>query len=135
MLKLLSREREAKNASDPYRHYEAIRKLIHNGIKNLEREIRKRQYLNKKPDNANKQITNEDILRAREIPIENFLQINHAGFVHCPFHEDKTPSLKVYKEKNRWFCYSCGEGCDVIDLIKKQDNCNFIEAVRKLLNK
>lgn len=80
-------------------------------------------------------ITEADIAHAKEVPLENFLQINQAGFAHCPFHQDKTPSLKIYKKQNRWFCFSCNSGCDIIDLIMRQDNCDFLTAVKKLINK
>ncbi len=37
--------------------------------------------------------------------------------VHCPLHEDKTPSLHVYPDARRgWFCFGCGRGGTVYDL-------------------
>ncbi len=39
--------------------------------------------------------------------------------VHCPFHEDKTPSMRVYNDTNTLFCFSgnCDHGNKVIDVI------------------
>jgi len=37
--------------------------------------------------------------------------------VHCPLHEDDTPSLHVYAEADQgWFCFGCGRGGTVFDL-------------------
>jgi len=37
--------------------------------------------------------------------------------VHCPLHDDDTPSLHVYPEAERgWFCFGCGRGGTVYDL-------------------
>lgn len=37
----------------------------------------------------------------------------------CPFHEDRSPSLSLYRGsggKERWRCHSCDIGGDAIDL-------------------
>ncbi len=37
--------------------------------------------------------------------------------IHCPFHDDRTPSLRLYETGHRgWFCFGCGRGGDVYDL-------------------
>jgi len=37
--------------------------------------------------------------------------------VHCPLHDDDTPSLHVYPDAERgWFCFGCGRGGTVYDL-------------------
>ena len=37
--------------------------------------------------------------------------------VHCPLHDDETPSLHVYAEADQgWFCFGCGRGGTVYDL-------------------
>lgn len=81
------------------------------------------------------QITDEDILLAKEIPIENFLQFNKSGFATCLWHEEKTGSLKLYRDKNRLHCFGCNKSADVIDLVMKLHSLDFIPAVRFLLSK
>ena len=76
-----------------------------------------------------------DVQRAKETPLDTLIEVNRAGFAQCPFHEDKTPSLKVYGKTNRWYCYSCTSGSDAIDLFMKLNSCDFIAAVKKLTNK
>ncbi len=74
-----------------------------------------------------------DLQRAKQYPLTNFVKVNHAGFATCPFHVDKTPSMKVDK-KNRFHCFSCGFNGDVIDFYMKQNNVDFRTAVTVLNN-
>ena len=50
--------------------------------------------------------------------IARFLRLepNSKGFVSCPRHVDKTPSLKLYQDTNTWHCFGCLHGNTVIDL-------------------
>lgn len=50
----------------------------------------------------------------------------------CPFHDDRTPSLVVYPETKRWWCFACNEGGDAISYIRKSKSCGFREAVKEL---
>ncbi len=34
---------------------------------------------------------------------------------HCPFHDDPNPSFKLYPEEDKWHCYGCDRGGDLID--------------------
>ncbi len=43
--------------------------------------------------------------------------INNAGFANCPFHIEKTGSMKIYE--NRYKCFGCHASGDVIDFISK----------------
>lgn len=57
---------------------------------------------------------------------------NHGGFIACPFHSEKTPSLKPYKDGRRFKCFGCGENGSVIDFVMKLFNLGFREAVYKI---
>jgi hypothetical protein len=48
----------------------------------------------------------------------------------CPFHREDTPSFFVYKE--RFNCFGCGVGGDVIDFVKKYYNLDFLQAIKHL---
>jgi len=87
-----------------------------------------------KTENTNL-ITDEDIQRAKEYPIENLLVTEvRRGMTLCPLHDEKSPSFQV-KKNNTFVCYgSCGAHGDVIDLFMKMNNKTFIEAVRHLTN-
>ncbi len=51
---------------------------------------------------------------------------------HCPFHEDKTPSLKADPEKQTFFCFGCQAGGDVIAFIQKLHDLSFKDALKSL---
>lgn len=55
---------------------------------------------------------------------------NRAGFICCPFHKEKTPSMKI--NKDLFYCFSCGEGGDIFSFIQKMDNLAFNEVYRLL---
>lgn len=51
------------------------------------------------------------------------------GFMCCPFHGEKKPSLKIYRETGGWHCFGCGRGGSVIDFVMEQEGCDFRTAV------
>ena len=51
------------------------------------------------------------------------------GFICCPFHGEKTPSLKIYPGTGGWCCFGCGRKGSVIDFVKEHENCDFRTAV------
>ena len=54
-------------------------------------------------------------------------------FCCCPFHKnDDTPSLCIYPETNKWYCFGCGAGSSVYDWICKKHNLSFIESVDRV---
>ena len=42
------------------------------------------------------------------------IRVNRNGMACCPFHNDKTPSMKLDK---RFHCFGCGADGDVIDFV------------------
>jgi DNA primase len=86
-------------------------------------------------------IRDEDIALVRERSaigevVGEYLQLRTAGADSlkglCPFHEEKTPSFNVTPSKGLWYCFSEGEGGDVIRFVQKIDNLGFTEAVERL---
>lgn len=58
---------------------------------------------------------------------------NRAGFIHCPFHSDKTPSIKLYNEIGRGFyCFGCGAGGSVIDFVMRLFDISFQQALARI---
>lgn len=139
---LMVQERDAKNAGKFFWHFDIIRELLLIALDNLERKIRKMRYF-KKPapaEDNDGRITNEDVARAKEVPLETLYagQLRKQGgraVGLCPFHNESGPSFTIYLNTNKFWCYGCSAGMDVIDFIQKRDNCDFITAVKKLLNK
>ena len=116
-----------------------IEKITQTPLKVIKR-IQSRKYYMEIPQHEQvDRITPEDIARAKETPIENLYdgQLKSSGgrmWGLCPFHQEKTSSFCIHKD-NRWSCFGENIHGDVIDYIQKRDNVNFIQAVRKLINK
>ena len=54
--------------------------------------------------------------------------------VHCPFHEDKTPSCIISPKSNLFHCFGCDAGGSVVDWVIKTQKLSFREAVVWLQN-
>ncbi|HPA25437.1 MAG TPA: DNA primase [bacterium] len=53
----------------------------------------------------------------------------------CPFHNEKTPSFMVSREKQFFKCFGCGEGGDIFTFLQKIENLEFPEALKILAEK
>lgn len=56
---------------------------------------------------------------------------NRNGLCQCPFHNDKTPSLKV---DIRYYCFGCGATGDVVDFVGKLFSLPPLAAATKIAN-
>ncbi|MDE2744726.1 MAG: CHC2 zinc finger domain-containing protein [Chloroflexota bacterium] len=50
----------------------------------------------------------------------------------CPFHKESEGSFTVYADTQKWYCFGCGEGGDVLDFIQRADGVDLPEAIRRL---
>ena len=67
--------------------------------------------------------------------ISSYIELKRHGRVHkalCPFHNEKTASFTVFADTQSFYCFGCNVGGDVIAFVMKQDNLEYIEAVRLL---
>jgi DNA primase len=53
----------------------------------------------------------------------------------CPFHNERTPSFTVDREKGLYHCFGCGAGGDVIHFVRQIDRLDFPEAVESLASR
>ena len=53
----------------------------------------------------------------------------------CPFHQEKTPSFTVNRDKQIFYCFGCGEGGNVITFLMKIADKTFPEAIKVLAEK
>lgn len=64
------------------------------------------------------------------------IQLTNAGSgklkCKCPFHNDKTPSLIVYRETNSFHCFGCGVSGDIYKFVMEIENVSFKEAKKRL---
>ena len=71
-------------------------------------------------------------LSMRDIADKYGLEVNQADFAPCPFHPDKTASLKIYPSNKGWHCFGCGEGGSVIDFVMKLFDLRFMDACKRI---
>ena len=50
----------------------------------------------------------------------------------CPFHEEAEGSFTVYADTERFYCFGCGEGGDVLDFVQRIEDLSLPEAIRRL---
>lgn len=62
----------------------------------------------------------------RDILMRYGIQPNRAGFIRCPFHKEKTASMKIYKDS--YYCFGCGASGDIFDFVCRMDNLTFRAA-------
>lgn len=57
-------------------------------------------------------------------------KVGRNGFICCPFHNDKHPSMKLYRE--HYHCFTCGAHGDVISLTAQILGLSQFEAAQRL---
>ena len=58
------------------------------------------------------------------------VKVDRSGMCRCPFHPDKTPSMKI--NETYYYCFGCHFTGDVIDFTARLFDLSPIDAVRKL---
>lgn len=96
------------------------------------------ESLPKKLTNQLNRISQDDIERAKQTPIQDFYngQLRRQGsrlVGLCPFHQEKTPSFNIYLYTNTCHCFGCQASGDSISFIQQTQNLTFPEAVRYLI--
>ena len=50
----------------------------------------------------------------------------------CPFHQEAEGSFTVYADSERFYCFGCGVGGDVLDFVQRTEGLTLPEAIRRL---
>ena len=58
------------------------------------------------------------------------LPIQQGSMIRCPFHADRTPSMKL--NEDYFYCFGCGASGDVIDLVARLFGLSSYDAAKKL---
>lgn len=67
--------------------------------------------------------------------ISGYVRLQKKGssyFGLCPFHNEKSPSFSVSRDKQMYYCFGCGAGGNVITFIMEYENFSFTEALQML---
>ena len=71
------------------------------------------------------------LVTAREAAERYGFHPNRSGYIHCPFHSERTPSLKLFPDGG-WKCFGCGAGGSVIDFVMNLFDIPFRQAVLRI---
>lgn len=66
----------------------------------------------------------------RELVERYGIHIDRKGFCCCPFHKEKTASMKIYKSS--YNCFGCGANGDVFSFLMGMEHCDFKTAYKAL---
>lgn len=125
---LMNRRRLSISNGQPTDHYEVLFEMIKNRKEHWEKTLKSFGV-------ANKGLNLDDITRARAIPLSNFIKFNSGGFAPCLWHNERTPSMKWYYQRNKVYCFACNIHKDSIDVVMQQNSVDFNTALRLILGK
>ena len=97
--------------------------------KYIEKAQEAHQRANRPVPTSNK---TDAVLRAKDYPMDNLIDFKR-NFACCPWHNEKSPSLKYYPKTNSAYCFgACGKAYDSIDAYMFKHSVGFMEAVKEL---
>ena len=70
--------------------------------------------------------------------IHSYVPLKHTGKDYqalCPFHQEKTPSFTVSRNKQFYYCFGCEAKGNAISFLMQYRNLQFLEAVEELAHK
>ena len=70
--------------------------------------------------------------------ISGYVRMQKKGssyFGLCPFHNEKSPSFSVSRDKQMYYCFGCGAGGNVFTFMMAYENCSFPEAIKELADR
>lgn len=72
----------------------------------------------------------KDKLTMSEVVERYGYSVDRKGFMCCPFHNEKTPSMKIYDRD--FHCFGCQQHGDVITFVQRLFNLDFKEALNRI---
>lgn len=70
--------------------------------------------------------------------ISGYVKLQKKGssyFGLCPFHNEKSPSFSVSRDKQMYYCFGCGAGGNVFTFLMEYENFSFVEALKFLADR
>ena len=70
--------------------------------------------------------------------ISSYVRLQKKGssyFGLCPFHNEKSPSFSVSRQKQMYYCFGCGAGGNVFTFLMEYENYTFLEALKYLADR
>lgn len=72
----------------------------------------------------------KQLVSMQEVVERYGIRIDRKGFCCCPFHKEKTGSMKIYKSS--YNCFGCGANGDIFSFVMGMDHCDFKTAYKAL---
>ena len=78
-----------------------------------------------------------DICMANDIVdyVSSFMTVKKSGknyMACCPFHNEKTPSFSIDRDKQLFHCFGCGASGNFVQLVMRLEGLDYKDAVRQL---
>ncbi len=70
--------------------------------------------------------------------VSGYVKLQKKGssyFGLCPFHNEKSPSFSVSRQKQMYYCFGCGAGGNVFTFLMEYENYSFQEALKYLADR
>ena len=70
--------------------------------------------------------------------ISSYVRLQKKGSSYCglcPFHNEKSPSFSVTRDKQMYYCFGCGAGGNVFTFLMEYEHFSFTEALRYLADR
>ncbi len=82
----------------------------------------------------NKRFASDIVSRVKmsEVFYQYGFKPNRLGFISCPFHSEKTASMKAYKHDTKFHCFGCDKSGSLIDFVMLLNNLTFTEAITQI---
>ena len=82
----------------------------------------------------------EEVRQKKDIVdvLSGYVKLQKKGssyFGLCPFHNEKSPSFSVSRQKQMYYCFGCGAGGNVFTFLMEYENFTFPEAVKALADR
>lgn len=72
----------------------------------------------------------KDRVEMPEIAERYGFELNQSHMICCPFHGEKTASMRIYSD--HWHCFGCGQHGDSVKFVQQLYNLSAIDAARKI---
>lgn len=130
---LLRIKRDFSSNRKPLRHLIIFLHYVNSRYETFSQTLKSfdRRYNGEKGDNTN-------VIRAKEVPITQFIKFSYDGFAKCIWHSEKSGSMKYNKPGTKYpntvKCFGCGAMGDPIDVVMQMNSVDFAEAIKIILN-
>ena len=60
------------------------------------------------------------------------MEPDRKGFCRCPFHREKTASMKIYDSNDSFYCFGCGQAGNAVNLCAAFFGISYLDALKRI---